>query len=255
MKIEIDTARNEIVQREGEIERRCPLYSVEGFAILSDLWVKVGWHERYSYAFSWLGRPIIQLPEDLVRIQEVVWSVRPTAIIETGVAHGGSLIFYAGLLKLLGAGKVIGIEIALRPENRAAIEAHPLGDVVTLIAGSSIDPAVVAEAGRCLTPRDTVLVILDSDHSYRHVSAELAAYAGFVTPGSYLVATDGIISAFHDLPQGKPDWQTDNATRAAADFAAANPDFALVEPPRPFDESRVRRMPTYWPGAWLRRVR
>jgi cephalosporin hydroxylase len=255
VKLRIDTERNELVEIDGDTERRSPLYSERGFEVLSDLWVKVGWHEKYSYGFSWLGRPIIQLPEDLLRIQEVVWSVRPTAIIETGVAHGGSLIFYASLLKLLGAGKVIGIDIALRPENRASIEGHPLGDSVTLITGSSIDPAVVARVGECLTPSDTVLVVLDSDHSYRHVTAELTAYSGYVTPGSYVVATDGIIAAFHDLPGGRPAWQTDNATRAAADFAAANPDFALVEPPRLFNESRVRRMPTYWPGAWLRRVR
>ncbi|MBI3516988.1 MAG: class I SAM-dependent methyltransferase [Proteobacteria bacterium] len=255
MRLQIDTERNELILFDGATEQRSPLYSARAFEILSELWVKVGWHEKYSYGFSWLGRPIIQLPEDLIRVQEVVWSVRPTVIIETGVAHGGSLIFYASLLRLLGSGRVIGIDIALRPENRRAVEDHPLGGAVTLIDGSSIDPEVVARVGAYLTPRDTVLVILDSDHSYRHVSGELAAYAGFVTPGSYVVATDGIIAAFHDLPGGKSGWQTDNATRAAADFAAANPDFALVEPPRPFDESRVRRSPTYWPGAWLRRVR
>jgi cephalosporin hydroxylase len=255
VKLQIDTERNEVVVTDGGAEQRSPLYSARAFEILNELWVKVGWHEKFSYGFSWLGRPIIQLPEDLVRIQEIVWTVRPTVIIETGIAHGGSLIFYAGLLKLLGGGRVIGIDVALKAENRAAIAAHPLGGAVTLVDGSSIDPAVVARVGAQVAPGDVVLVILDSDHSYRHVNAELAAYAGFVTVGSYLVATDGIISAFHDLPGGEPAWQTDNATRAAADFAAGHPEFALVDPPRPFDEGRVRRYPTYWPGAWLRRVR
>lgn len=255
MKLTIDTERDELVVVDGDIERHEKLFSPDGFEILSDLWVKTGWQQRYSYSFSWLGRPIIQLPEDLVRVQEVIWAVKPTVIVETGVAHGGSLIFYAGLLTLLGRGRVIGIDIALRPENRRAIESHPLAGAVSLIEGSSVDPAVVAAVRAQIGPDDTVLVILDSDHSYAHVSAELAAYAGMVTPGSYLVATDGIISAFHDLPGGKPGWAGDNATRAAVDFAAAHPAFASVVPPRGFDESRVGRTPTYWPGAWLKRAR
>jgi cephalosporin hydroxylase len=254
MKLSIDTERDEIVVADGAGERRARMFSPQGFEILSDLWVKTGWQQRYSYAFSWLGRPIIQLPEDLVRVQEVIWTVRPTVIVETGVAHGGSLIFYAGLLKLLGRGRVIGVDLALRPENRQAIESHPLAEGVSLLEGSSVDPTVVAQVRAQITGADTVLVILDSDHSYAHVSAELAAYAGMVTPGSYIVATDGIISAFHDLPGGKPGWAGDNATRAAADFAAGHPEFALGLPPRTFDESQVARTPTYWPGAWLRRV-
>ena len=254
MKLLIDSERNEIRLADGDRVESVPLYSARGFEALSDLWIKVGWHERYSYSFSWLGRPIIQLPEDLIRIQEVVWAVQPTVIIETGVAHGGSLIFYAGLLKLIGRGRVIGVDVALRPENRAAIEAHPLGSLVTLVSGSSIDPQVVGQIAERLTSDDRVLVVLDSNHSYAHVTAELAAYSGFVTPESYLVATDGIIAAFHDLPNGDATWATDNATRAAADFAAARSDFALVQPPRPFDEGRVARTPTYWPGAWLKRI-
>src|SRR5689334_20286753 len=126
MKLTIDTERDEIIVTDHAGERRETLFSAAGFAILSDLWVKTGWQQKYSYSFSWLGRPIIQLPEDLVRVQEAIWAVRPTVIVETGVAHGGSLIFYAGLLKLLGGGRVIGIDVALRPENRRAIESHPL---------------------------------------------------------------------------------------------------------------------------------
>ncbi|MBV8166586.1 MAG: class I SAM-dependent methyltransferase [Alphaproteobacteria bacterium] len=255
MKLTIDTERNEIVVAGAGAERRTALFSPEGFEILSDLWVKTGWHQRYSYSFTWLGRPIIQLPEDLVRVQEVIWAVQPTVIVETGVAHGGSLIFYAGLLQLMGRGRVIGIDVALRPENRRAIEGHPLAERISLVEGSSVDPAVVARVRAQITADDIVLVILDSDHSYAHVSAELAAYAGMVTPGSYLVATDGIISAFHDLPNGKPAWVDDNATRAAADFAAAHPEFSPGVPPRAFDESRAGRTPTYWPGAWLKRIR
>jgi cephalosporin hydroxylase len=255
VKIEIDTDRNELAVTDGDGTQQIPLFSERGFETLSDLWVKVGWHQRYSYSFTWLGRPVIQLPEDLIRVQEVVCAVRPTVIVETGVAHGGSLIFYASLLKLLGQGKVVGIDVAIRPENRRAIESHAMADSVALIDGSSIDPAVVARVAQHITPDDRVMVILDSDHAYRHVAAELAAYSSLVTVGSYIVATDGIISAFHDLPGGRPGWTSDNATRAAADFAAANPQFELAPPARRFDESQVRRTPTYWPGAWLRRIR
>src|SRR5438270_197440 len=168
MKVTIDTERNEIVVADRGGERRETLFSASGFEILSDLWVKAGWQQRYSYAFTWLGRPIIQLPEDLMRVQEVIWAVQPTVIVETGVAHGGSLVFYAGLLQLMGRGRVIGIDVALRPENRRAIEGHPLAERIALVEGSSVDPAVVARVRAQITADDTVLVILDSDHSYAH---------------------------------------------------------------------------------------
>lgn len=256
MKLQIDTARNEIIlQAEGQAEERCALFSARGFDVLSDLWVKVGWDQKYSYSFSWFGRPLIQLPEDVIRIQEVIWRLQPDVIIETGIAHGGSLVFYAALCTAIGKGRVIGIDIAVRPANRRAIEAHPLSRLISIIEGDSTAPATVSRVAADIKPDQRVIVILDSNHSYDHVSRELAAYAPLVSPGSYLVATDGIISEFHDLPGGRPEWVHDNATRAAADFAARNPDFMLEPPTRAFDESKLERTPTYWPGAWLKRVR
>jgi cephalosporin hydroxylase len=256
MKLEIDTDRNEVVAHaDGRPEERCPLFSPRGFELLSDLWVKVGWSQKYSYSFTWFGRPQIQLPEDVVRMQEVVWAVKPDLVIETGVAHGGSLVFYASLLKAIGHGRVIGIDIEIRPANRQAIEAHGLSNLISLVEGSSVDPAIVAQVGGQTRPGDRVLVVLDSNHSYEHVSRELAAYSPLVSIGSYIVATDGIISEFPDLPNGKAEWADDNATRAAADFAATYADFVLETPARSFDESRIQRTPTYWPGAWLKRVR
>ncbi len=146
---------------------------------------------KHAYTFTWLGRPVIQIPEDLLRLQELVTRVQPDVIVETGVAHGGSLVFHAGLCKLLGRGKVIGVDIEIRPHNRAAIEAHALAHMIELVEGDSVDPAVVAEVASRIGPDDTVLVILDSHHAREHVLAELEAYAPLVSPGSYAVAMDG----------------------------------------------------------------
>src|SRR5215470_9545761 len=122
MKVTIDTSSRKILKELDGERAEIALYSKEGFELISDLWVKVGWNERYPYTFSWMGRPIIQLPEDMIRTQEVIYRVRPDVIIETGVAHGGSLIYYASLCKALDKGRVVGIDIEIRPHNRRAIE-------------------------------------------------------------------------------------------------------------------------------------
>src|SRR6478735_3884327 len=146
-----------------------PLGSREGFKIISDIWLKSGWETKYVYSFSWMGRPIIQLPEDMIRIQEVIYAIKPDVIIETGIAHGGSLVFYASLCKAMGRGRVIGIDIEIRKHNRAAIEAHPLFDLITLVEGSSIDPAVVGQVRELLRNGETALIVLDSCHTKEHV--------------------------------------------------------------------------------------
>lgn len=251
-RIAIDTATNAITI-DG---RKVDLYSREGFEILSDLWVKVGWNERYSYTFSWAGVPIIQLPEDMVRYQELIWALKPDVIVETGVAHGGSLIYSASLCALVGKGRVVGVDIEIRPHNRQRIEAHPLSRFITLFEGSSTADSVVASVRNTIKPGETVLVVLDSDHSYRHVTDELKAYAPMVTPGSYIIATDGIMKDFlSDVPRGKDSWKDDNPTRAAADFVAQNPNFALEEPKWPFNESQLKQRITHWPGAYVKRLR
>src|SRR6266581_4171607 len=134
-----------IVDEGGAPKREFPLGSPEGFRVLSDLWLRSGWETKHVYSFTWLGRPIIQLPEDLIRIQEVIYRVQPDVIVETGIAHGGSLVFYASLCKAMGRGRVIGIDIEIRKHNRAAIQAHSLFDLITLVEGSSIDPTVVSQ--------------------------------------------------------------------------------------------------------------
>jgi cephalosporin hydroxylase len=143
MKIIIDTTEKKIIVQEGDVTNTYDLYSKKAFELVSDQWLKMGWNEKYLYTFTWIGRPVIQLPDDLMRIQEVIVSIKPDVIIETGVAHGGSLIFYASLCKVMEKGRVIGIDIEIRPHNRNAIETHPLKPYITLIEGSSTDPGIV----------------------------------------------------------------------------------------------------------------
>ena len=187
MKLTIDTERKQITIEQNGATRTLELYSREAFEQISHQWLKVGWNQKYPYTFSWMGRPIIQLPEDIIRAQEVVYRVKPDVIVETGVAHGGSLIFYASLCKVMGKGRVIGVDIEIRPHNRKAIEAHELASFITLIEGSSIEKSVVSKVKSLVKLGETVLVILDSNHTRQHVLAELEAYHDLVSPGSYIV--------------------------------------------------------------------
>lgn len=253
MKLSVDTAVRTLSLESGDGVRELDLFSPEAFAVLSDLWVKVGWDQKHCYTFSWMGRPIIQLPDDMLRIQEAIWSVQPDLVIETGVAHGGSLIYYASIFQVMGKGRVVGVDIEIRPHNRAAIEAHPLASAITLIEASSTAPEALEQVRACVRPGDKVMVILDSDHSFAHVAKELEAYAPLVSPGSYIVATDGVQRAVADTPRGKPEWVEDNPADAAEVFARAHPEFELSPPAWPFNESPLREGPTHWPSAWLRR--
>jgi hypothetical protein len=164
MTVTVDTAAGVIVSRTESGESRVPLYSKEGFELLSRLWLKVGWNQKYTYTFSWFGRPVIQLPDDMIRLQEVIHRVAPDVIVETGVAHGGSLIYYASLCKALDRGRVIGVDIEIRPHNKAALDAHPLRPFIELVEGSSIDAAIVGRVRSQIRSGDTVLVLLDSNH-------------------------------------------------------------------------------------------
>jgi cephalosporin hydroxylase len=253
MKLIVDTEAKTLTEEEEGHVRQFDLYSKEAFERLSRQWVRVGWNQKYPYTFSWMGRPIIQLPEDMIRTQEVIYRVKPDVIVETGVAHGGSLIFYASLFKAMGKGRVIGIDIEIRPHNRKAIEAHELTEYITLVEGSSAAPQTVNSVKKMIKPGETVLVILDSNHTKQHVADELAAYHDLVTAGSYIVATDGIMKDLYDVPRGSPDWKWNNPTAAAAEFAQQHPDFELAQPKRPFGESDLTENITHWPGAWLRK--
>lgn len=254
MKITIDTEARTVTMSDSGRTESLPLYGKEAFERVSDIWLKMSWVQKYSYTFTWMGRPIIQHPEDLVRLQEVVYFLKPDVIIETGVAHGGSLVLSASLMKAMGRGrKVVGVDIEIRPHNRAALETHELFPMIELIEGDSTAPEVVAQAASHVRPGDTVLVILDSNHSRGHVLRELEAYHGLVTRDSYIVATDGIMRDLWDAPRGEPGWKIDNPAQAAHDFVAAHPEFVIETPPWRFNESDLDKEITGWPDAWIRR--
>ena len=255
MKLQIDTDALTLTLEEPGGSRVLPLYSKEAFEHVSRLWVETGWAMKHTYTFSWLGRPVIQLPEDMIRSQEVVFRERPTVIIETGVAHGGSLVYWASLLRVMGGGRVVGVDVEIRPHNRAAIEAHFLAEDITLIEGDSVSADTVSRVRALMGPAERVMVFLDSNHSKAHVRAELEAYAPLVSVGSYIVATDGVMQWVSRAPRASADWTWNNPSEAAKEFAYAHPEFVLEEPAWAFNESTLTEAITHWPSAWLKRVR
>ena len=242
------------VEKDGRT-REYKLDTPEAFKIVSGAWLRAGWDNKYVYSFTWLGRPIIQLPEDMIRLQEVIHAVQPDVIVETGVAHGGALVFYASLCKAMDRGRVIGVDVEIRPHNREAIESHPLSSLITLIEGSSIDPSVVNEVKSKIGRDEKVMVMLDAAHQKQHVLAELAAYSTLVKPGSYIVAMDGIMENLAGAPRSNEDWTWNNPRQAALEFVADNADFVIEEPPFAFNEGNVTERVTYWPSAFIKRLR
>lgn len=196
---------------------------------LSRLWMRLTAQSKYSYNFRWLGRPIIQFPQDMVAIQELIWDIKPAVVVETGIAHGGSLIFHASILELLGGEReVIGVDIDIRPHNKAEIEKHPLARRITMFQGSSIDPAIVAQVKQRVAGRGPVLVILDSNHTHDHVLAELQAYAPLAARGSYVVVFDTVVDDmpadfFPDRPWGPGN----NPKTAVREFLKTNDRFEV----------------------------
>jgi cephalosporin hydroxylase len=258
--------KDPVIQFEHEVAANIEALSTDETArVLSRLWCRETSANRYTYNFKWLGRPVIQYPQDLVAMQELIWQVRPDLIIETGIAHGGSLVFSASMLAMLdlcdsaadGAmldptrprRKVLGIDIDIRPHNRAAIEAHPMAARIQMIEGSSVDPAVVAQAREAAAGCASVMVFLDSNHTHEHVLAELEAYAGLVSPGSYCVVLDTLIEdmpaeLFPDRPWGPGN----NPKTAVREYLADHPEFEI-------DSSiHNKLLITVAPDGYLRRV-
>lgn len=253
MRITLDTEEKTCAIEDGGTTQTHDLFSKEAFDVLADQWVKLGWVRKYSYGFSWLGRPIIQLPDDMIRIQEAIFQVQPDVIVETGIAHGGSLIFYASLMEMIGKGRVIGLDIDIRAHNRAAIEAHPMVKRITMIEGSSTAAETVAQVKALIDPTDKVMLILDSDHSRDHVAAELEAYAGLVTPGSFILSQDGVMQLVAGMPRTNADWTENNPITAVNAFLARHPEFELAKPLRLFDETLDTPDCSHHPVGWLRR--
>jgi cephalosporin hydroxylase len=185
---------------------------------------------QYSYNFSWMGRPIIQYPQDMLAMQEIIWKLQPDLIIETGIAHGGSLIYYASLLELIGKGEVLGIDIDIREHNKIAIESHSMYKRIKMIQGSSIDQDIVKRVKQFTEGKETVLVVLDSNHTHEHVLHELQMYSPFVTLNSYVVVFDTIVEKLPDnyLPGHMRPWGIgDNPLTAVNSFLEVNDQFEI----------------------------
>ncbi|WP_205509866.1 cephalosporin hydroxylase family protein [Longitalea arenae] len=185
---------------------------------------------QYSYNFSWMGRPIIQYPQDMIAMQEIIWQLKPDLIIETGIAHGGSLIYYASLLELIGKGEVLGIDIDIREHNRREIESHPMFKRIKMLQGSSVSREMAEQVAQYAAGKQTVLVALDSNHTEEHVLQELELYAPLVTKGSYIVVFDTIVE---DMPSGylpgRPWGPGDNPKTAVWKFIKNHPEFQIDE--------------------------
>lgn len=184
---------------------------------------------QYSYNFSWMGRPIIQYPQDMIAMQEIIWDVKPDLIIETGIAHGGSLVYYASLLELIGKGKVLGIDIDIREHNRIAIEQHPMYKRIEMIEGSSISPETALRVSKIAADYETILVVLDSNHTHDHVRDELNIYAPLVSAKSYIVVFDTIVENLPDgyFSQKRPWGIGNNPMTAVREFLQSNADFEI----------------------------
>ncbi|MCT7990063.1 cephalosporin hydroxylase family protein [Laspinema olomoucense] len=211
--------------------------------------------QKYSYNFSWLGRPIIQYPQDIIATQELIYSIQPDLIIETGIAHGGSLIFSASMLELNAAcggpqdAEVLGLDIDIRQHNREAIEAHPMFKRISMIQGSSIDPEIIKQVKAKAADKKKILVYLDSNHTHDHVLAELEAYAPLVSVGSYCVVFDTVIE---DLPDDMFDdrpWGIGNNPKTAVwEYLKTHPEFEI-------DKSIQHKiLITVAPDGYLKRV-
>lgn len=183
---------------------------------------------KYSYNFSWLGRPIIQYPQDMIAMQMIISELQPDLIIETGIAHGGSLIYYASLLELIGKGEIIGIDIDIRDHNREAIENHKMFKRISMIEGSSVDKEIINTLRNEVKGKETVMVLLDSNHTHEHVLEELRLYSQFVSKGSYMVCFDTIVES---LPEGylpERSWGVgDNPMTAVNQFLKESNDFVI----------------------------
>ena len=234
--------------------------------LLSNTWIKKSGCHNYAYNFSWLGRPIIQLPQDISAMQGLIWQVKPDLIIETGIAHGGSLIFSASMLAQLDicdaieAGtnfnpeesqrKVLGIDIDIRAHNRAAIEAHPMSSRIQMLEGSSIAPEIIEQVKTIASEYKRILVCLDSNHTHEHVLAELEAYAPLTSVDSYCVVFDTIVE---DLPADmfldRPWGPGNNPKTAVWEYLKSHPEFEVDK------DIQHKLLITVAPDGYLKRIR
>lgn len=255
MKLRIDT-KERLVYSEDESGREMsvPLHSREAFRLVSQVWLTQQWSQLHWQSFSWFGFQLCQLPEDVLRLQEVLFRLKPDVIIETGVNKGGSTAFFASLCRLFGRGRVYSVDISIPQDVRSGLENGPFRDIINLFESDSADPSLVAKIRGEIRPGESVFIFLDSDHSKGHVLRELEAYADMVTPGSYIVATDGVMESLVDTPYAAPDWAENNPAEAAREFVRTHPEFVIRRPECLFGEEYHIKELTYWPDAWLQRL-
>lgn len=217
---------------------------------LSRIWVREIARHRYAYNFTWMGRPLIQFPQDMVAMQEIIWTTRPEVVIETGVAHGGSLIYYASLLELLGGDRyVVGVDVDIRSHNRREIESHPMAHRIHLVEGSSIEARTISQVHKLVAGR-RAMVVLDSNHSHDHVLSELALYSPMVNQDCYLVVFDTLIEDMPAFLVGDRPWGPGNSPKTAVwEFLRHNDRFEI-------DRSIEHKLLiTVAPDGWLKCVK
>ncbi len=218
---------------------------------LSRTWLREIARYKYAYNFNWMGRPIIQFPQDMIAMQEIIWEVQPDLIIETGIAHGGSLVYYASLLEILGSeGYVLGIDIDIRAHNREAIETHPMFKRIQMIEGSSVSDEIASQVAEHASGKKSVVVVLDSNHTHEHVLEELKIYAQHVTRDSYIVVFDTLLEDMPgDLVQDRPWGPGNNPKTAVRQFLSGTDEFVVDKD----IESKI--MITVAPDGYLKRVK
>lgn len=221
--------------------------SDEKFRSVTNKWIQSSVENKYTYNFSWMGRPIIQYPQDILALQEIIFKVKPEIIVETGIARGGSLIFSASMLELIGGpAEVLGIDIDIRAHNREAIVAHPMSKRIQLLEGSSVSPETIAEVKKRVGNKKA-LVILDSNHTYEHVAKELELYSPLVKQDSYLVVFDTVIDDLSDeLSSGRPWGYKNGPKKAVEEFLEASSRFEIDE------EIQNKLMITAAPSGYLK---
>lgn len=218
---------------------------------LSRIWLREIARHKYAYNFSWMGRPIIQFPQDIIAMQEIIWDVQPDLIIETGIAHGGSLVFYASLLEIVGGdGYVLGIDIDIRAHNRGAIETHPMFKRIRMIEGSSVSDEIATQVAEHARDKESVLVVLDSNHTHEHVLKELNLYAQHVTRGSYIVVFDTLLEDMpDDLARDRPWGVGNNPKTAVHEFLSGTDEFLIDK------DIDSKLLITAAPDGYLKRVK
>jgi cephalosporin hydroxylase len=252
MRIIIDTESRVLQFTDTGAATEYSLFSPEAFRILSRQWIVLGWNLGHWSTLSWMGRQLLQLPDDVLRLAELFWKLRPDVIVETGVYDGGSTLFFASLCRLYGAGRVISIERELRPGVREAIGQAASG-LVKLIEGDSASPETALQAQRNIRPAERVCVFLDSDHATQHVAAELRHFGPLVSRGCYLIVADSICPALAHTPQGESTWSYDHPGKAVDEFLARHPEFSRQRPTALFSAAFDFTELSYFPSTWLRR--